>query len=243
MALPQANIAKYELTLPSQQKTISFRPFLVKEEKILLMALESGKPDEMLRAIKEIVKSCTFGELEPDDYPLFDIEYVFLQIRAKSVGEVAKLKLLCPDDKETYANIELDLSKVEEQVDDDHTNEIQVNDKIKMLMKYPTIDSFDPSTDASKLGTQQLFDMIAGTIYEIYEGETVHKASDYSKEDMNKFIESLSSDQFAKIQKFFNTMPKLQHEVEIENPKTKVKSKVMLQGLQSFFVSPSHMTA
>ena len=110
-------------------------------------------------------------------------------------------------------------------------------------MKYPTIDSFDPSTDASKLGAKDLFDMIASTIYEIYEGETVHKASDYSKDEMNKFIESLSSDQFAKIQKFFNTMPRLQHEVEVENPKTKVKSKVMLRGLQSFFVSPSHMTA
>ena len=173
----------------------------------------------------------------------FDIEFIFLQIRSKSVGEVSKVKLLCPDDKETYANIELDLSKVEVEVDDDHTNEIQVNDKVKMLMKYPTIESFDPSTDASKLGTKQLFDMISSSIYEIYEGETVHKASDYSKEEMSKFIESLSSEQFGKIQKFFNSMPRLQHEVEVENPKTKVKSKVKLQGLQSFFVSPSHMTA
>ena len=104
MALPQANVAKYELTLPSQQKKITYRPFLVKEEKILLMALESGKPEEMLKAVKDIVKSCTFGDIEPEDNPLFDLEYVFLQIRAKSVGEVAKLKVLCPDDKKTYAN-------------------------------------------------------------------------------------------------------------------------------------------
>ena len=242
MALPILDTATYELTLPSSDVKVKYRPFLVKEEKILLLALESNDGKEIKKALKEIVHACTFGSINVESVPTFDLEYIFLNIRAKSVGEVAKLKLLCPDDKETYANIELDLSKVEVQVDDEHTNEIQVNDNIKMLMKYPTIDSFDPSTDASKLGAKQLFDMIAGTIYEIYEGETVHKASDYSKEEMNKFLDSLTSDHFAKIQKFFNTMPRLQHEVEIENPKTKVKSKVMLAGLQSFFVSPSHMT-
>ena len=243
MALPILDTATYELTLPSSDVQVKYRPFLVKEEKILLLALESNDGKEIKKALKEIVSACTFGTINVDAVPTFDLEYIFLNIRAKSVGEVAKLKILCPDDKETYANIELDLSKVEVQVDDDHTNEIQVNDKIKMLMKYPTIESFDPSTDASKLGTKQLFEMISGSIYEIYEGETVHKASDYSKSEMNSFIESLTSDQFAKIQKFFNSMPRLQHEVEVENPKTKVKSKVKLQGLQSFFVSPSHMTA
>ena len=128
------------------------------------------------------------------------------------------------------------------QVDDKHSNEIQINDKIKMVMKYPTINSFDPSIDATKLKTEQLFDIIADTVYEIYDGETVHKGADYSKEEMKKFIESLTSEHFNKIQVFFNTMPRLQHELEVENPKTKVKSKVVLSGLQSFFVSPSHMT-
>jgi len=141
MALPQANIAKYELTLPSQQKTITYRPFLVKEEKILLMALESGKSDEMMTAIKNIVKSCTFDNVEPDNFPLFDIEYIFLQIRAKSVGEVAKIKILCPDDKKTYANTEVDLSKVEVYVDDNHTNNIVLdeNRKLGVILKYPTL--------------------------------------------------------------------------------------------------------
>ena len=236
MALPLANVAKYELTLPSEQKTIHYRPFLVKEEKILLMAMESGESKEMMSAIKEIVKSCTFGEMLAENYPMFDIEYVFLQIRAKSVGEVAKLKLLCPDDKETYAQVELDLSKVNVEVDDEHSNEIVVNDKIKMILAYPTIDSFDPNQDAKTLKTQQLFDVIGNVVYEIYEGETVHKASDYTKEEMQTFLESLSTDVFVKIQNFFNTMPRLQHEVEVENPKTKVKSKIMLSGLQSFFV-------
>ena len=113
MALPIANTAKYELTLPSQQKKVEYRPFLVKEEKILLLALESGKPEEMLKAVQEIVKSCTFGTMNPEEYPMFDLEYVFLQIRAKSVGEIAKLKVLCPDDKKTYGEIEVDLTKIE----------------------------------------------------------------------------------------------------------------------------------
>ena len=243
MALPILETATYELTLPSSNVQVKYRPFLVKEEKILLLAMESDNAGEITKALKDIVHACTFGSINVDLLPTFDLEYIFLNVRAKSVGEVAKLKLLCPDDKETYANVELDLSTVEVQVDEKHTNEIQINDKVKMIMKYPTIDSFDPSVDASKLGTEKLFEMISGTIYEIYDGEIVHKASDYSKKEMNDFIESLSSEQFGKIQKFFNSMPRLQHEVEVENPKTKVKSKVKLQGLQSFFVSPSHMTA
>ena len=242
MALPILDTATYELTLPSSDVQVKYRPFLVKEEKILLLAMESENAAEITKALKEIVHACTFGSLNVEALPTFDLEYIFLNIRAKSVGEETKLKLLCPDDKETYANVELDLSKVEVQVDDEHNNTIQINDKIKMVMKYPTLDTFDPTIDASKLKTEQLFDIIANTVYEVYDGETVHKAADYSKEEMKKFIESLTSDHFAKIQKFFNTMPRLQHELEIENPKTKVKSKVVLSGLQSFFVSPSHMT-
>ena len=132
MALPLANVAKYELTLPSEQKTIHYRPFLVKEEKILLMAMESGESKEMISAIKEIVKSCTFGEMLAENYPMFDIEYVFLQIRAKSVGEVAKIKVLCPDDGETYADIDVDLSKIEVFVDDDHTPNIVIDEERKL---------------------------------------------------------------------------------------------------------------
>ena len=203
--------------------------------------MESENAAEITKALKEIVHTCTFGSINVDALPTFDLEYIFLNIRSKSVGEVAKLKLLCPDDKETYANVELDLSKVEVQVDDKHSNEIQINDKIKMVMKYPTINSFDPTVDATKLKTEQLFDIIADTVYEIYDGEAVHKGSDYSKEEMKKFIESLTSDHFSKIQTFFNTMPRLQHELEIENPKTKVKSKVVLSG-HKVFSYRSHMT-
>ena len=243
MALPILQTPTYELTLPSSDVKVKFRPFLVKEEKILLMAMEADNAKEITKALKEIVHACTFGSINVSALPTFDLEYIFLHVRAKSVGEVAKLKLLCPDDKKTYATVEVDLTKVEVQVDDEHSNVIQVDDKIKMIMKYPTIDMFDAEMDAKNMKTEQLFNVIAGTIHEIYEGETLHKSSDYSKEDMNKFIEGLSSVHFQKVQEFFNTMPKLEHEVEVVNPKTKVKSKVMLRGLQSFFVSPSHMTA
>ena len=237
MALPILETQSYELTLPSADVKVKYRPFLVKEEKVLLQALESEDQKQIVNALKEIVSACTFGSLNVDDLPTFDLEYIFLQIRAKSVGEVAKLKVLCPDDKKTYADIEIDLSKVEVQVDDSHTNNIVVdeNKKIGMIMKYPTLGSVDPTLDFTKEQTNKIFQLIGNSIYQIYEGEKIYNTTDYTKEDLNKFIESLSTKAFSDIQNFYNTMPKLIHEVEIENPKTKVKSKVTLQGLVDFF--------
>lgn len=238
MALPVIETQSYELTLPSADVTVKFRPFLVKEEKVLLQALESQEQKQIVNALKDIVSTCTFGKLNVDDLPTFDLEYVFLQIRAKSVGEIAKLKVLCPDDKKTYVDIELDLSKVEVQVDDKHTNNIIIDEdkKIGMILKYPTLNSVDPTTDFSKgVKTDVLFDIIGNSVFQIYEGEKVYNASDYKKDELDKFIESLDSKTFVKVQDFYNTMPKLIHEVEVENPKTKVKSNVTLQGLTDFF--------
>lgn len=238
MALPVIETQSYELTLPSADVTVKFRPFLVKEEKVLLQALESQEQKQIVNALKDIVNACTFGTLNVDDLPTFDLEYVFLQIRAKSVGEIAKLKVLCPDDKKTYVDIELDLSKVEVQVDDKHTNNIIIDEdkKIGMILKYPTLNSVDPTTDFSKgVKTDVLFDIIGNSVFQIYEGEKVYNASDYKKDELDKFIESLDSKTFVKVQDFYNTMPKLIHEVEVENPKTKVKSNVTLQGLTDFF--------
>ena len=238
MALPVIETQSYELTLPSADVTVKFRPFLVKEEKVLLQALESQEQKQIVNALKDIVSACTFGTLNVDDLPTFDLEYVFLQIRAKSVGEIAKLKVLCPDDKKTYVDIELDLSKVEVQVDDKHTNNIIIDEdkKIGMILKYPTLNSVDPTTDFSKgVKTDVLFDIIGNSVFQIYEGEKVYNASDYKKDELDKFIESLDSKTFVKVQDFYNTMPKLIHEVEVENPKTKVKSNVTLQGLTDFF--------
>ena len=244
MALPILETPTYELTLPSVDVKVKYRPFLVKEEKILLQALESNENNQIVQALKDIVNSCTFGQLNGENMPTFDLEYVFLQIRAKSVGEIAKLKLLCPDDKETYGEVEIDLSKVEVQVDEGHTNNIVVDKEknVGIIMKYPTVDSVDTSKNVKGLKTEQLFDMIKTCMHEIYEGEKEHNVNDYSKEDLHKFLEGLDKQSFDKINKFFETMPQLKHEFELENPKTKVKNKIVLKGAQDFFVLPSLTT-
>jgi len=237
MALPVANTAKYELTLPSQQKTVSYRPFLVKEEKILLMAMESGNAGEMLNAVKDIVKNCTFGEIVAEDYPMFDIEYVFLQIRAKSVGEIAKIKVLCPDDKKTYVNTEIDLSKVEVYVDDDHANNVILDEsrKLGVVLKYPSLKDVNENMMTGKIKLDEMYDMITNAIETIYEGEKVYQAKDSTKEELREFVDNLTAEQMKNLNKFYNTMPRLEHKIEVENPKTGVKSEVVLKGLADFF--------
>jgi len=238
MALPIVETQTYELTLPSADVKVKFRPFLVKEEKILLQAMETEKQSEIVNALKQIVEACTFGTLNVNELPTFDLEYIFLNVRAKSVGEVAKLKVLCPDDKQTYADVDIDLTKVEVQVDDSHNNNILIDEskKIGMILKYPTLGSIDVETSLdSKVSSKVIFDIISKSIYQIYEGDKIYNTTDYTKEELTKFIESLDSKTFKKVQEFYDTMPKLMHEIEVENPKTKVKSKVILQGLTDFF--------
>src|SRR5210317_1780197 len=237
MALPLANVAKYELTLPSQQKTVSFRPFLVKEEKILLMAMESGNAGEMLNAVKEIVKNCTFGEINAEEYPMFDIEYVFLQVRAKSVGEVAKIKVLCPDDKQTYADIEVDLSKVEVYVDDDHTNNVVLDEtrQLGVILKYPSLKSINEGIMSGNIKLSETYEMIYNSIEQIYEGDKSYLSKDTTKEEIKEFIDGLTGDQMKKIQGFFSSMPRLEHKLKVTNPMTNVESEVRLKGLADFF--------
>lgn len=238
MPLPIVETQTYELTLPSTDIKVKYRPFLVKEEKILLQAMESQKQSEIVEALKQIVNACTFASLNVNELPTFDLEYIFLNIRAKSVGEVAKLKVLCPDDNETYADVDVDLTEINVQVDDKHNNNIVIdeNKKIGMIMKYPTLGSVDTDVKFDqKVSSKVLFDIIAKSIYQVYEGDKIFNATDYTKDEMTKFIENLDSKTFLKVQEFYDTMPKLMHEIEIENPKTKVKSKVVLQGLSDFF--------
>ena len=168
MALPKLNTPTYELEVPSTDEKIKYRPFLVKEEKILLMAMESGKNEQIINAVKDIVSSCTFEKLNVSTMPMFDIEYIFLNIRAKSVGEVSKLKLLCPDDKKTYADVEVNLTEVEVQVDDNHTNKIELTDDMGMIMTYPTIDSFVES-GIRQINASNMLDVIGSCILQIYE--------------------------------------------------------------------------
>ena len=237
MALPIANVAKYELTLPSQQKKIKYRPFLVKEEKILLMALETQKPEDMLEAVKNIVKSCTFNEINPEDYPLFDLEYIFLKIRSKSVGEISKIKVLCPDDKKTYEKIEVDLSKVEVYVEDDHSNNIVLDEdrKLGVVLKYPSLKIINSGILTGDVKLEQMYELIVNSIEQIYEGDKVHMAKDTDKKELEDFVNNLSGEQMKNIQKFFETMPRLEQKVKVTNSKTKVESEVTLKGLADFF--------
>ena len=236
MALPKLNTPTYELEVPSTDEKIKYRPFLVKEEKILLMAMESKDNAQIINAVKDIVSSCTFEKLNVATMPMFDMEYIFLNIRAKSVGEVSKLKILCPDDKKTYASVELDLTKVEVQVGDDHTNKIELTDDMGMIMTYPNIDSFLES-GIETVNASNMLDVVGSCVLQIYEqkGEKVYQAKDQTKKELTEFIESMNSGQFKKLQSFFDTMPKLTHTIQVKNPKTKKTSDVKLTGLNDFF--------
>ena len=237
MALPTINTPTYELVVPSTDEKIKYRPFLVKEEKILLIASESGKQEDIINAIKQIATACTFGKLKIGRMPMFDVEYIFLQIRAKSVGEVSELTLIAPDDKETRVNVEIDLSEVKVQVQDDHTNKIELTDEMGIYMQYPTVDTFGKS-GMTEITASNMLEVISACIAQVYDkkGEEVWESKDSTKKELVDFIEQLSSKQFAEIQKFFDTMPKLKHVVTVKNPKTKKETDVVLSGLSDFFV-------
>ena len=236
MALPKLTTPTYELEIPSTDEKIKYRPFLVKEEKILMLAMESKETKDITQAVKDIVSECTFNKVDISNMPMFDVEYIFLQIRSKSVGEVSKLKLLCPDDKKTYADIELDLNEVKVQVGEDHTNKIELDNGMGMIMTYPTIDSFNDS-GIRDINASNMLDVISGCIMQIYEknGEKTYDPKDQTKKELTEFIEQLNTKQFKDVQKFFETMPKLKHEITIKNPKTKKESKITLTGLNDFF--------
>jgi hypothetical protein len=244
MTLPRVDVPTYELTLPSEDKKIKFRPFLVKEEKVLFIALETGDNKQMVDALKEVINACTFDVLKVDQLPIFDVEYIFLNIRAKSVSEIAKFKTICPDDGKTYAEAEVDLTKVEVQVDDDHTNRIIVDDKrnLGLVLKYPTLKNYDIGKGIETLEIEKVFNILVDCIDHIFEGEKIYPAKDSSKQELKEFIEMMPQEAFSKIKKFFETMPRLKHEVEVINPKTNVTSKVTLTGIADFFELASPIT-
>ena len=236
MALPKLTTPTYELELPSTDEKIKYRPFLVKEEKILMMAMESKATADITQAVKDIVSECTFKKVDITDMPMFDVEYIFLQIRSKSVGEVSKLKLLCPDDKKTYVDVEVKLDDVKVQVEDGHTNKIELDNDMGMIMTYPNIDSFKAS-GITTITASNMLDVISTCILQIYEqkGEKVYEAKDQTKKELTEFIEQMNTGQFKKLQHFFDTMPKLKHTVKVKNPKTKKESEIVLVGLNDFF--------
>ena len=241
MPLPKIATPTYELELPSTGKTVKYRPFLVKEEKVLILALESKDVKQITLAIKSVLKDCiqTKG-IKVEDLPSFDIEYLFLNIRGKSVGEAIDLIITCSDDGVTEVPTKIYVDEIQVQKDPDHSPEIRIDDNIVVKMKYPSLDqfiknNFDFSSQESVSTIEKSFDIISSCIDSIYSGEEAWAASDCTKKELIEFIESMNSDQFKKIESFFETMPRLAHTFSVVNPKTKVENTVTLEGLTSFF--------
>ena len=237
MALPKLTTPEYTLVVPSTGEEIKYRPFLVKEEKILLIALESEDQNQINDAVLNIVSECTFGKISGTDTPIFDMELAFVRIRGKSVGEKVTLNLLCPDDEKTRVSYDLNLDDVDVHMTDDHTNIVELTDKIKLIMKYPTMmDVTQVKTDDKKSDIEQVFDILKTCIAEVHHGDDITNIIDVSPKDLDEFFESMTQQQFELLQEFFNTMPKLRHVINVKNPKTKKKNEILLEGLGDFFV-------
>ena len=238
MPLPKIATPTYSLVLPSLEKEINFRPFLVKEEKLLVLALETEDTKQITTAIKAVIKNCiqTKG-IKVETLPTFDIEYLFLNIRGKSVGESLDVNIICPDDEKTNVPVTIDLDDIQVKKTEGHSNKVKLDNTLMMELKYPSLDEFIKSNFDFKdeNAMEQSFNLIASCIDKIYNEEEVWVAADCTKKEINDFLESMNSSQFKKIEEFFTTMPKLSHTIKVTNPNTKVESEVVLEGLASFF--------
>jgi len=238
MPLPKIVTPEYDLVLPSTQKNITYRPFLVKEEKLLVLALESENTKQITTAIKSVLKSCILTRgIKVEKLPTFDIEYLFLNIRARSVGEEVEVNIVAPDDGETNVTVTIDLEDIQVQTNENHSNKIKLDETLMMEMKYPSLEQFISNNFdfEGETDINQSFELIASCIDKIYNEDEVWSTDDCSKKEVVDFLEQMSSTQFKEIEQFFETMPKLSHTIEITNPSTKVKSTIVLEGLSSFF--------
>ena len=238
MPLPKIATPTYELELPSTGESIQFRPFLVKEEKVLVLALESEDTKQITTAIKAVIKSCVQTKgIKVEALPTFDIEFLFLNIRGKSVGEKIEVNIICPDDENTEVPVSIDLDEIRVQKNDEHTRQIKIDDTLMMEMKYPSLDQFIKNNFdfENKNAMDQSFDLIASCVDKIYSEDDVWAADDCTKKELKDFLEQMNSSQFKSIETFFETMPKLSHKIKVTNPNTKVESEVVLEGLASFF--------
>ena len=234
MALPKLETKTYTLTLPSTGQEIKYRPFLVKEQKTLMMAQESKNSNEIVDSMSQLIKDCTFDKVDPKTCPLFDAEYIFLKLRGKSVGEKVKIMVTCPDDGKTKVPVEVNLQDINVQIDMAHTNELKISDKIKMIMKYPLLGDVMDGTGNND--TAQIFEILNKCVHEVHDGDTIYHRVDMTDADLSEFIDSFTGNQFEVVSSFFETMPRLRHAVNITNPNTKVKSEVVIEGLDSFLV-------
>lgn len=239
MPLPKINTPTYDLTLPSTGKKIKYRPFLVREEKILIMAMESENMTEITNAIVQILSDCIVSkDVKVESLATFDIEYLFLNVRAKSVGETVDVNITCPDDGETQVEMSIDIDSIKIQKTRGHKNIIKLDDELSMKLRYPSLDQFVENNFETEEGASEInqsLSMITSCVEMIYNQEESWEASDYSKKELDEFIEQLNTKQFKQIEKFFATMPKLSHKIAVKNPETGVESEVVLEGLASFF--------
>jgi hypothetical protein len=239
MPLPTISTPTYELELPSTEKTIEYRPFLVREEKLLVLALESEDTKQITTAIKTVIKNCIRTKnIKVENLPTFDIEYLFLNIRGKSVGELVDINIICPDDGETTVPVKINLEEIKVKKNPEHNKVMELDESVTMEMKYPSLEQFIKTNfdfNDSATTMDQSFDMIASCVDKIYTNDEVWSASDVSKKELIEFLEQLNTNQFKKVETFFETMPKLSHTIKVVNPKTKVESEVVLEGLSSFF--------
>ena len=238
MPLPKIATPTYELELPSSGEKIKYRPFLVKEEKLLVIALESEDTKQITTAIKTVIKNCieTKG-IKVEALPTFDIEYLFLNIRGKSVGEEIEVNIVCPDDGETSVPIKINVDEIEVQKNKEHSNKIKLDNTLMMEMKYPSLDQFIKSNFdfSNNNAMEQSFELVASCVDKIFNDEEVWVASDVTKKELMEFLDQMNTNQFKQIERFFETMPKLSHTVKVTNPNTQVESEVVLEGLSSFF--------
>ena len=239
MPLPKISTPSYELVIPSTKKKIKYRPFLVKEEKILIMAMESQDSKQIANAIKDVLSACILTRgMKVNDFSTFDIEYLFLNIRGKSVGEEVEVMVTCPDDGETQVPTTINLDEIMVQINKDHSPDIKLDSEYTLRMKYPSMDEFI-KTNFNVDGTVNVddtFKLIASCVDQVYSEDESWAGADCTKKELSDFVESLNSKQFKDIEKFFDTMPKLSHTVKVTNPKTKKENEIVLEGLQSFFV-------
>ena len=238
MPLPKIATPTYELELPSTGQSVKYRPFLVKEEKLLVLALESEDTKQITTAIKTVLKSFVLTKgVKVETLPTFDIEFLFLHIRGKSVGEELELRIICPDDKETEVPLTLDIDEIKVVKNEEHNKQIKLDDNLMMELKYPSLEEFIKSNFDFKdeNAMDQSFKLIASCVDKIYTEEEVWAAGDCTKKEITEFLESMNSSQFKKIEEFFTSMPKLSHTIKVKNPNTKVESEVVLEGLASFF--------
>tara|TARA_B100001989_G_scaffold241743_1_gene207909 strand:+ start:878 stop:1594 length:717 start_codon:yes stop_codon:yes gene_type:complete len=238
MPLPKISAPSYELVIPSSKKKIKYRPFLVKEEKILILAMESQDTKQIANAVKDVISHCILTRgIKVEKLSTFDIEYLFLNIRGKSVGEEVELMVTCPDDGKTQVPIMVNIDDIKIQINENHNQDIKLDDEYTMRMKYPSLDEFIKNNFAAgDINVDDTFELISSCIDQVYSEDESWTAADCTKKELNEFVESLNSKQFKDVEKFFETMPKLSHNIKVTNPETKVESEILLEGLQSFFV-------